>query len=95
MVRNSVRSFFDTLARIRRQWPLDAGARRGTEVGRARKECFTEPGMVVHKPSGKKLSYGALASHRRKAAGAEKEELQLKARSDWRYTSASQGRLTT
>jgi isoquinoline 1-oxidoreductase beta subunit len=48
-------------------------------------ECGTELHAVVHKPSGKKLGYGELASAAAKLDVPKKEELKLKARSEWRY----------
>jgi isoquinoline 1-oxidoreductase beta subunit len=49
------------------------------------KECTTDAGVVMHKASGKKLGYGELAAAAAKLPVPKKEELQLKARSDWRY----------
>ncbi|MFI5058335.1 MAG: molybdopterin cofactor-binding domain-containing protein [Candidatus Acidiferrales bacterium] len=48
-------------------------------------ECRTELHTVVHKPSGKKLGYGELASAAAKLEVPKKEELKLKPRSEWRY----------
>src|ERR1700724_2858119 len=48
-------------------------------------ECSTELHTVVHKKSGKKLGYGALAEAASKLEVPKKEELKLKARSEWRY----------
>jgi isoquinoline 1-oxidoreductase beta subunit len=48
-------------------------------------ECSTELHAVVHKKSGKKLGYGALAEAASKLEVPKKEELKLKARSEWRY----------
>ena len=48
-------------------------------------ECSTELHAVVHKKSGKKLGYGALATAASKQEVPKKEELQLKPRSEWRY----------
>src|SRR5271167_738101 len=82
---HSVRSFFDTLR--------DAGGSARLMLVRAaaqkwsvpEKECITELNTVVHKPSGKKLSYGELASAAAKLPVPKKEELQLKPRKDWLY----------
>src|ERR1700676_2293584 len=48
-------------------------------------ECSTELHTVVHKKSGKKLGYGALATAAGKQEVPKKEELKLKPRSEWRY----------
>ena len=48
-------------------------------------ECSTEPHMVVHKKSGKRLGYGELAAAAAKLDVPKKEELKLKPRSEWRY----------
>src|SRR5246500_3248136 len=48
-------------------------------------ECSTELHTVVHKKSGKKLGYGALAETASKLEVPKKEELKLKPRSEWRY----------
>lgn len=82
---HSVRSFFDTLR--------EAGATGRLMLVRAaaqtwnvpEKECVTEPGVVIHKPTGKKLTYGELAPAAAKQPVPKKEELQLKPRTAWRY----------
>jgi isoquinoline 1-oxidoreductase subunit beta len=48
-------------------------------------ECSTEPHVVVHKKSGKKIGYGELAEAASKLDVPKKEELKLKPRSEWRY----------
>jgi isoquinoline 1-oxidoreductase beta subunit len=82
---HSVKSFFDTLR--------EAGGSARLMLVRAaaqtwnvpEKECATEAGMVMHKASGKKLSYGELAPVAAKLPVPKKEELQLKSPKDWRY----------
>jgi isoquinoline 1-oxidoreductase subunit beta len=82
---HSVRSFFDTLR--------EAGATARLMLMRATaqqwnvpaEECTTELHAVVHKKSGKKIGYGELATAASKLPVPKKEELKLKARSDWRY----------
>ncbi|MGC2768087.1 MAG: molybdopterin cofactor-binding domain-containing protein [Candidatus Acidiferrum sp.] len=49
------------------------------------KECTTDASVVMHRASGKELGYGELAAAAAKLPVPKKEELQLKARSDWRY----------
>jgi len=82
---HSVRSFFDTLRESGAAGRLMLVRAAAQKWGVPEKECSTEPGMVVHKASGKKLSYGELAGTAAKLPVPKKEELQLKARSDWRY----------
>jgi isoquinoline 1-oxidoreductase subunit beta len=82
---HSVRSFFDTLR--------EAGATARLMLVRAAAqqwavpadECSAELHAVVHKKSGKKMGYGELAAAASKLPVPKKEELKLKARSDWRY----------
>ncbi len=82
---HSVRSFFDTLreagATARLMLVRAAAAQWGVPVI----ECTTKPHMVVHKASGKKLGYGELAAAAGKLEVPKKEEIKLKARSEWRY----------
>src|SRR6202043_3853380 len=51
------------------------------------KDCTTEPHFVVHRASGRKLGYGALAAAAAKLPVPKKEAipLALKKRSEWRY----------
>jgi isoquinoline 1-oxidoreductase beta subunit len=82
---HSVRSFFDTLresgATARLMLVRAAAAQWGVPAG----ECATAIHTVVHKPSGKKLGYGELATAAAKLDVPKKEEVKLKARSEWRY----------
>src|SRR5437660_1622940 len=48
-------------------------------------ECSTDLHVVVHKASGKKLGYGELATAASKQNVPKKEDLKLKARTEWRY----------
>ena len=82
---HSVRSFWDTLR--------ESGASARLMLVRAaaqtwnvpESECKTEMSTVVHAKSGKKLGYGELAAAASKLAVPKKEELQLKARKDYKY----------
>ncbi len=82
---HSVRSFFDTLresgATARLMLLRAAAAQWGVPAA----ECATEMHSVVHKPSGKKLGYGELAAAAAKLEVPKKEDVKLKARSEWRY----------
>src|SRR5712664_943594 len=82
---HSVRSFFDTLresgATARLMLVRAAAAQWGVPAA----ECATEMHSVVYKPSGKKLGYGELAAAAAKLEVPKKEDVKLKARSEWRY----------
>jgi len=82
---HSVRSFFDQMRQIGatgRVMLITAAAQQWRVSG---KECTTEPGFVVHKASGRKLSYGALVPAATKLPVPKKEDVPLKNRSEWRY----------
>src|SRR5713226_1303742 len=82
---HSVRSFFDALresgATARLMLVRAAAAQWGVPVS----ECTTNPHIVVHQPSGKKLGYGELAAAAAKLDVPKKEDVKLKGRSEWRY----------
>jgi isoquinoline 1-oxidoreductase beta subunit len=82
---HSVRSFFDVLresgATARVMLIRAAAAQWGVPAS----ECTTNPHLVVHKVSGKKLGYGELAAAAGKLEIPKKEDVKLKARSEWRY----------
>src|SRR5215469_4456336 len=82
---HSVVSFFEPLR--------EAGATARLMLVRAaaqtwnlpEKECTTDSSCVLHKASGKKLSYGELAPVAAKLPVPKKEEVTLKSRSQWCY----------
>ncbi|HEY2120999.1 MAG TPA: molybdopterin cofactor-binding domain-containing protein [Candidatus Acidoferrum sp.] len=82
---HSVKSFFDVLR--------ESGASARLMLVRAaaqtwnvpESECVTDSSTVIHKPSGKKLSYGELATAAAKLPVPKKEDLKLKDRKDWKY----------
>ncbi len=82
---HSVRSFFDVLresgATARLMLIRAAAAQWGVPAA----ECSTNPHMVVHKSSGKKLNYGELVAAAAKLDVPKKEDVKLKPRSEWRY----------
>ncbi len=82
---HSVKSFFGTLREAGASARLMLVRAAAQSWGVPETECATEPNTVVHKPSGKKLGYGELASAAAKLSVPKKEELQLKPRSEWRY----------
>jgi isoquinoline 1-oxidoreductase beta subunit len=82
---HSVRSFFDTLRQSGATARLMLVRAAAAEWNVPVTECSTELHSVVHKASGKKLDYGRLAAAAAQLEVPKKEELQLKARSEWRY----------
>ncbi|HUL35852.1 MAG TPA: molybdopterin cofactor-binding domain-containing protein [Candidatus Eisenbacteria bacterium] len=82
---HSVRSFFDILRESGASGRLMLVRSAAAQWGVPEKECSTGLGMVLHKASGKKLSYGELAGAAAKQPVPKKEELTLKTRSEWDY----------
>jgi isoquinoline 1-oxidoreductase beta subunit len=82
---HSVRSFFDTLRESGATARLMLVQAAAAQWGVPASECTTELHSVVHKPSGKKLGYGELAAAAAKLGVPKKEDVKLKARSEWRY----------
>jgi isoquinoline 1-oxidoreductase beta subunit len=82
---HSVRGFFDQMrvtgATARTMLVMAAAQQWSVPIA----ECFTEPNLVVHKPTGKKLTYGELAAAAAKLPVPAKETVTLKKRSEWRY----------
>ena len=82
---HSVRSFFDTLRESGATARLMLVRAAAAQWGVPATECVTSMHTVVHKPSGKKLGYGELAAVAAKLDVPKKEDVKLKARSEWRY----------
>jgi isoquinoline 1-oxidoreductase beta subunit len=82
---HSVRSFFDTLREAGATARLMLVQAAAAQWGVPAAECATSMSIVIHKPSGKKLGYGELATGAAKLGVPKKEDVKLKARSDWRY----------
>ena len=82
---HSVRSFFDQmrLTGATARTMLITAAAQQWKV--APSECITEPSIVVHKPTGRKLSYGQLVAAAAKLPVPAKESVTLKKSSEWRY----------
>ena len=82
---HSVRGFFDALrvsgATARLMLVRAAAAQWGVPAT----ECTTSLHTVVHEPSGRKLGYGELAAAAAKLDVPKKEDVKLKARSEWHY----------
>ncbi len=82
---HSVRSFFDTLREAGATARLMLVRAAAAQWGVPAAECSTSIHSVVHKLSGRKLGYGDLAVAAAKREVPKKEDVKLKARSDWRY----------
>src|SRR6266700_8162512 len=82
---HSVRSFFDVLRESGATARLMLVRAAAAQWGVAATECTTSPHTVVHKPSGKKLGYGELATAAAKLEVPKKEDVKLKPRNEWRY----------
>src|SRR5260370_2674063 len=82
---HSVRSFFDGLRESGATARLMLVRAAAAQWGVPASECTTTPHMVVHQASRKKLGYGELAAAAAKLNVPKKEDLKLKARSEWRY----------
>jgi isoquinoline 1-oxidoreductase beta subunit len=82
---HSVRSFFDQMRMVGATGRVMLITAAAGKWGVSAKECGTEPGLVVHKASHRKLSYGELASAAAKLPVPKKEDVRLKERSEWRY----------
>ncbi|GAC1626678.1 MAG: xanthine dehydrogenase family protein molybdopterin-binding subunit [Candidatus Acidiferrum sp.] len=82
---HSVTSFFTTLREAGGSARLMLVRAAAQQWGVPEKECTTEPHSVVHKASGKKLSYGELAIAASKLPVPKAEELKLKSPDEWRY----------
>ncbi|HLB90040.1 MAG TPA: molybdopterin cofactor-binding domain-containing protein, partial [Terriglobales bacterium] len=82
---HSVRSFFAVMreAGATARFLLMQAAAQQWGVPPA--ECASELHAIVHRPTGRRLGYGELASAAAKLPVPKKEELQLKTRSAWRY----------
>jgi isoquinoline 1-oxidoreductase beta subunit len=90
---HSVRSFFDEMRLVgatARAMLIGAAA---TQWGVPTNDCTTEPHLVVHKASGRKLGYGELAAAAAKLSVPKKEDVPLKPRSAWRYIGKDGNRL--
>lgn len=82
---HSVRSFFDIFRESGATARLMLVRAAAAQWGVPPTECRTNLHTVVHAKSGKKLGYGELAAAAAKLEVPKKEEVKLKARSEWRY----------
>jgi isoquinoline 1-oxidoreductase subunit beta len=82
---HSVRDFFDVMRQAggaARLMLIRAAASRWRVSAN---ECETAPHTVIHRPTGRKLGYGAIAAAASRLAVPRREELRLKKRNSWRY----------
>ena len=88
---HSVRSFFDhmRLTGATARAMLVAAAAQQWDVSPS--ECATEPNTVIHKATGRRLTYGQLADAAAKLPVPAKERVTLKKRSEWRYIGKDTG----
>ena len=84
---HSVRSSFDLMRQVGATGRFMLISAAAAQWGVSPKDCTTEPHFVVHRASGRKLGYGALAAAAAKLPVPKKEAipLALKKRSEWRY----------
>src|SRR6266850_1101231 len=82
---HSIRSFYDVMreAGATARLMLIQAAAQQWNVRPA--DCVTEPHVVIHRPSGRRLAYGDLAARAAKLPVPKKEQLQLKSNNQWRY----------
>jgi isoquinoline 1-oxidoreductase beta subunit len=82
---HSIRDFFDVMREAggtARLMLIEAAAAQWKVAPR---DCETDLHEVVHRPTGRKLGYGALAAAASKLPVPRKEALRLKSKSQWRY----------
>ena len=82
---HSIRSFYDVMREAgatARLMLIQAAAQRWNV---APAQCATEPHVVVHRPTGRRLGYGELAASASKLPVPKQEQLQLKSKPSWRY----------
>jgi isoquinoline 1-oxidoreductase beta subunit len=82
---HSVRSFFEVMRRCgaaARYMLIEAAAAQWKVPSSA---CETKPGLVLHRASRRKATYGELAAAAAKLPVPDEEKLHLKAKGAWRY----------
>ena len=82
---HSVRSNFDLMRQVGATGRAMLITAAAAQWGVSARECATEAHFVVHRTSGRKLGYGELAAAAAKLPVPKKEDVPLKARSEWRY----------
>jgi isoquinoline 1-oxidoreductase subunit beta len=82
---HSVRSFYQTMRECGAAARLMLIQAAAQQWGAAVRECGTEPHVVVHRPTGRRLGYGELASAAAKLPVPAAKDLELKTPEQWRY----------
>jgi isoquinoline 1-oxidoreductase beta subunit len=82
---HSVRSFFDLMRQVGATGRAMLIRAAAAQWNVSPADCSTEPHFVVHKASGRKLGYGALAPAAAKLPVPKKADLQFKTRAEWCY----------
>jgi len=82
---HSIRSFFAVMREAGATARLMLMQAAAQQWGVPPAECASELHTIVHQPTGRRLGYGELAPAAAKLPVPQKEELQLKTRSAWRY----------
>lgn len=82
---HSVRSYFDQMRQVGATARAMLVSAAAAKWGVSENDCTTEPSLVVHKASGRKLGYGELAAGAAKLPVPKKKNVRLKDRSEWRY----------
>ena len=82
---HSVRSNFDLMRQVGATARVMLISAAAAEWNVAPKECTTEPHFVLHQASARRLGYGEVAAAAAKLPVPKKEDVPLKARSEWRY----------
>jgi len=82
---HSVRSYFDQMRLVGATARAMLVSAAAAKWGVSENDCTTEPSLVVHKASGRKLGYGELAAGAAKLPVPKKKNVRLKDRSEWRY----------
>ena len=82
---HSIRSFYDVMrqAGASARFMLIQAAAQQWNVRPA--DCVTEPHVVIHRPSRRRLAYGDLAARAAKLPVPKKNQLQFKSPDQWRY----------
>ena len=82
---HSVRSSFDLMRQVGATGRVMLISAAAAQWNVSPKECSTEPHIVVHRATGRKLGYGEVAAAAAKLPVPRKEDVPLKPRSEWRY----------
>src|SRR6202795_3770103 len=82
---HSVRSSFDLMRQVGAAGRAMLISAAAAQWNISAKDCTTEPHFVVHRASGRKLGYGELAAAAATLPVPKREDVPLKARSEWRY----------